>query len=100
MPPRIQREDTAARVVGAVLTIVEYLPRVFSAFGGGMMWFFDFMVKSVLNFARGGAEVIGMSFVVISAVMLFVVYYDPQTKIACFMKPQLCAVNQTDVFRL
>lgn len=99
MPPRIQREDTAARVVGAVVTIAQYLPRVFSALGSGALWFFDFIVKSVLNIARGGAEVIGMAFVVFSVAMLVVVYYDPQTKIACFMKPQLCAVNQTDILR-
>jgi predicted exporter len=89
-PPRVQRENTATKVVGAVLTIVEYLPRVFSAFGSASSWAVDFAVKSVLNLARGGAEIIGMAFICLSATMMFVVYYDPQTKIACFMKPQLC----------
>lgn len=102
MPPpsRVQRENTAAKVVGAVVTLVEYLPRLFSAFGSGLMWVLDFAVKSVLNVARGGAEVIGLAFIVFSAAMLFVVYYDPQTKIACFMKPQLCAVNATEILRV
>ena len=101
MPPRsIQREDTAARVVGAVLTIVEYIPRVSSMLVGGATWFFDTIMSTLFRVARGGAEVVGIAFICVCTTMLFVIYYDPQTKIACFMKPKLCAVNGTDMLRL
>ena len=99
-PPRIQREDTATRVVGAVLTIIEYIPRVVSAFGGGAVWLYETMMSTLFRIARGSAEAIGIAFIAIGATMLFVIYFDPATQIACFMKPQLCAVNQTDIFRL
>lgn len=100
MPPRIQREDTATRVVGAVVTIVEYIPRIYSFFVCGVVSFCQFLMTSMFHLARGGAEVVGIAFMCLCATMLFVMYYDPATKIACFVKPHLCAVNATDMFGL
>ena len=96
-PPRVQREDTAARVVGAVVTIVEYLPRALSMFSSGLMWLFDFVKSTIVNIGRRSAEVVGFMSMCFCATMLFVIYYDPQTKIACMMKPALCPVNGTDM---
>ena len=100
MARALHREDTAAKVVGAVVTIAQYLPRVATMLFNVASNVFFFIIGTSSSILRGGAEVIGIAFVCLSAAMLFVVYYDPQTKIACFMKPQLCAVNATEILRV
>ena len=96
----LNREDTAAKVVGAVITIAQYLPRVATMLFHIVSNVFSFIIGTSSTILRGGAEVVGIAFLCLSATMMFVVYYDPQTKIACFMKPQLCAVNATEILRV
>lgn len=99
MPPRLQRESTAARAVVAVITLVEFIPRITSTLFELVQWVGGSLGVLFISILRGGTQVVGMISFIVVGILYVNTRYDPAGAIACAVKPSWCLSNSTEMFR-